>query len=211
MSIQTKNARERKWFLLLALVGLLVIGGFLLVSRTTSAQEGWILQLSDLPEGTKIVFVDEYIEAADGADDDISHPLNSTAILQFPSTDQQALSSYKSRRNFGVMQPDVGVLVGNFSYEYSTEAQAEQAAQILLQDIPQRVETAVLIESPGKVSPDTGGLQGQGFKIKGEEDEDIYWFYGRRGKTLVLLLFDGLDSTATSSAYQDTMAKLLNK
>ena len=36
MSIQTENASGRKWFVLLTLVGLLMIGGFFLMSRTTS-------------------------------------------------------------------------------------------------------------------------------------------------------------------------------
>ena len=208
--MKMRKSLGRKWFTLLTLVGLLIIGGFLLMSRTTSAQEGGILQLSDLPEGFTIVFEDKYVAAAN-KEEDRGHPLTAVNLYDFSSADQQQIFAYTSRQSFGALQPDVGVLVASFSYEYTTEAQAEQAAQILQQYILQINETAARVESPGKVSPDTRGLRGQGLKVKGEEDEDIYWFYGCRGKTLVLLLFDGLDSTATSSAYQDTMAKLLNK
>ena len=43
------------------------------------------------------------------------------------------------------------------------------------------------------------GFRGEGFLLSGSEQDAVYWFVGAQGKTLFLLMVNGMDASAVLS------------
>lgn len=94
----------------------------------------------------------------------------------------------------------------NFAYEYATTIEAEQAAEILRGDIKSAPTLLQVNDIRGAKE-----LRGQGFLLKGDEGDSVYWFVGTRGKNLVLLMVNGMEQVSVSSVFESTIQKLVNK
>lgn len=163
-----------------------------------------ILQLDDLPAGV-VVLADEF-----PAPGEILHPLSSgqTSSLRskFSNEEQSLLLGYKVVHSFAALAPAQGVVIMNFAYEYATTIEAEQAAEILRGDIKSAPTLLQVNDIRGAKE-----LRGQGFLLKGDEGDSVYWFVGTRGKNLVLLMVNGMEQVSVSSVFESTIQKLVNK
>ncbi len=163
-----------------------------------------ILQLEDLPAGA-VVLADDFL-----APDKTFHPLSSgqTSSLRskFSNEEQGLLFGYKAVHSFAALAPVQGVVVMNFAYEYATATEAEQAANVLRRDVEGAATLLQVNDLKG-----AKGFRGQGFLLKGDEGDSVYWFVGIRGKNLVLLMVNGMEQASVSSVFESTMQRLLNK
>ncbi len=201
-----KSAKiSRLQFLFLVAVGLLL--GVVLFGRVTAAQGSGILGMEDLPSGFTVVIDEQISESKDVQDD--GHPLTLANLTDFTPSEQEVLLNYVTMRSFGALNPERGVLVMNFAYEYATSEGAERAARAL-QRYGQMYGQMIDPEELGFLSngsADAHTVQGQGFAVKSGK-ETAYWFYGTLDRQLIVLLVDGLDSQETRPVYEVVLAHL---
>ncbi len=200
-----KFKRVLKWPALYIVASILVLG-LLALLRTAAASQGnpGILQPEDLPAGAVILTHDL------PSSDEIGHPLYSGPMSSLRSQlygkDQNLIFGYKAARRFAALLPAQGVIVIEFAYEYGTVTEAEQAAQVL-QDHVQGAATLLHVKDFQRAK----GLRGRGFLLKGDEGDSVYWFIGSQGKSLILLLVNGMEQSSVSSAFDLVVQKLMDK
>jgi len=210
MQTQVSDTGRRKSLLLVVFAGALLLGGFFLVRNMASAQNSSLLQLSDLPEGFAVV-EDRYVASPD-KDDGGGHPLTADALHDFADEDQQRLSAYEKWQSFGALHPDVG-LVFNFVYDYASESEAIWAAQTLQAYWERYGSTPMDIALETELAANS--LRGrQYFVTSADGDEVCHWFFGHRGKTLVIFWVHGVDANRANhvaESYRAALVKLGNK
>ena len=95
----------------------------------------------------------------------------------------------------------------HFIYEYETAEQTSAAVDILR-------ERWLSGQSIKVLSVDTyqdRALQGHAVTIEDEEKTPVYWFVGHEGKTLTLLMVDGLEASVVDSVADRVMEQLFKK
>jgi hypothetical protein len=195
--VEVKLKRVATQSALYVIVSIIAIGVLVLLYGLYAVQaDSGILQLDDLPAGAVVLANDSPTA------DETFHPLGSGQTSSLPSK----LFGYKAVHSFAALVPAQGVVVMNFVYEYMTNTEAEQAAEILRSDI----ESAATMLQVNDFK-EAKGFRGQGFLLKGDEGDSIYWFVGVRGKSLVLLMVNGMDQVSVSSVFESTMQKLMAK
>jgi len=188
------------------LAGLLLLGlaVALIVGQAAFAQGETLLQLSDLPEGA--------MDLKDGAyeEDEASHPLNShelSTLRQLPEGEQQAIFSYKKVRSFSAFVPSKEAVVAEFTYEYATAEQAGAAVQILQEKWIPDGKAEVLTSEPLQ----GGGLSGRVFTMRDGDGYPLYWFVGSEGKTLMLVIVNGLEQPGVDALADGVIERVAEK
>ena len=178
----------KRRFLIPFLLVVLVVGG-LLIHQWLAPDQTPTLQLNDLSP--------EAVLLSQGAiwPSDTSHPLNQHAVEETWPTEGEGLLAYQSGEKLSAFLPDQGVAVASYFYRYDRAAQAEQAAEQLARYL--RGESGLMAEKAGPQR--AAGFRGEGFLLSGSEQDAVYWFVGAQGKTLFLLMVNGMDASAVLS------------
>jgi hypothetical protein len=206
MRTQISNSSKRKW-LYTVLVSILLFGGLFGILSMASAQEvPPSLQLSDLPHDFIAILDDTYVPGLSKGED-VGHPLTADNLYSFTYEELERLLAYTERQSFGALHPGV-VLVNSFTYNYASESEAMWAAKTLYSDWESKGVVPIDVTSDAELA--RLELHGRHFIARGN-DEITYWFFGHRGKTLIIFLSYGLDEKDVGENYHTALVKLSNK
>lgn len=207
MHTRVSNSGKCKWLHVVVLLGVLLLGGLFLVRNLASAQDRPpSLQLSDLPQGFIAVFEDRYVPGLSKGED-VGHPLTADNLHGFAYEDQKRLFAYTERQSFGALHPGVA-LVNSFTYDYTSESEAMWVAKTLYADWEGK--GAISIDVAPEAELAAVDLHGKHFVARGD-GEICYWFFGHRGKTLIIFLSYGFDENDVAENYHAAFVKLGNK
>lgn len=159
----------------------------------------WALHPHDLPEGS--AWKDSGLTTAD----DPSQPLN-----RHTSGWSAAVLAYREAYKVGAVLWDGqhSAYVGNYLYRYADPAQAEAAAEEIVGHLRRAGQDRLL--SPG--SPvESRNLRGQTMGFSGSEGDALYGFIGVRGRTLILLMVNGMPAPSTEKAFESLIPHLLKR
>lgn len=117
--------------------------------------------------------------------DEEQAPLSDVALREMLATDD----IYRAT----VLIPEEGVVVGMYSYIFTTEEQVHSVIQGFENQVMQGADVTAL----GSVGSDDG-LYGEQFAIVGAERTYIAWFVGKRETSLLLLMVEGIDAEVVS-------------
>ena len=196
----------KKYMTYVLLMGVLLglAGGVLVIGDATFAQDDNLLRLSDLPEGA----ID--LEDKPYTREQMYHPINNnelSTLRELPEDEQKILFSYQEIRSFSAVLQEEKALVAHFIYVYETVEQASTAADILRKGWLSGQNIKVLhVETL-----QDRALRGCAVTIEDEIETPVYWFIGHDGKTLTLLMVDGLEESVVNSVSDSVMEKLLEK
>lgn len=96
--------------------------------------------------------------------------------------------------------------VGNYLYRYRDPAHADAAADQWIKLVLQYPQSkSVDVKSP---VPPTA-LRGQAAMTIGSEGDAIYWFAGAKGRTLILLMVNGMPVSSTPTTFQALVSQLM--
>lgn len=132
---------------------------------------------------------------------DTSHPLNRRPDVSFvPALSEQQLEYQDVYRVEALAGADKSTaFVGNYLYRYAGPAQAQEVANAWTEAILQNPSAA-----PVNVEAQIRGnnLRGQAAVVTGSEGDAIYWFVAVEGRTLTLLMVNGLSSPPTQRVFE---------
>ena len=196
----------KKYMTYVLLMGVLLglAGGVIVIGDATFAQDDNLLRLSDLPEGA----ID--LEDKPYTREQMYHPINNnelSTLRKLPEDEQKILFSYQEIRSFSAVLQEEKALVAHFIYVYETAEQASTAVDILRKGWLSGQNIKVLhVETL-----QDRALRGYAVTIEDEIETPVYWFIGHDGKTLTLLMVDGLEESVVNSVSDSVMEKLFEK
>lgn len=198
---------KKKMFALLG-IGLVMLGSLVLLSNVAFADlSARSLQVEDLPEDAMII-ADRYVET-----DDTSHPL-SLAKSPDGSPDapesQQILYKYKAAYSFSAFTPDRSVFIANFTYQYSDNFAADEAAKLMIENV--QTWPTYMHELPVNIEQDKAdSLYGQAFALAGSEGDSVFWFIGVQDNTMSLVIVNGFDNRSVNDVFNSVVQNLLTR
>lgn len=196
--------KKRVTYVVLTGLFLGLVGGVLATGHTIFAQEDHLLRLRDLPAGAIDPRTETYTP------EQPYHPINNhelSTLRHLPEDEQKVLFSYQAVRSFSAFLQREKAVVAHYIYAYESAETAGAAADILRkrgfsgQDI--KILNAERLQERA--------LRGHAVTIEDGEGTPIYWCIGHRGKTLTLLMVDGLEKSAVDSVADSVMEKLFEK
>jgi len=187
-------------------LGLVILGGLVLLSNVAFADLSTrSIGVEDLPEGAKVL-TDERVEM-----DDTSHPIS---LVETPSGDldvpenRKTLYEYKAAYSFSAFAQNESVFIANFTYQYSSQLTAYEAAKLMIEDI-QNSPTYVH-ELPIDVGQDKAvNLYGQAFALASDEGDSVYWFIGVKDDTMSLVVVNGFDESTVNDVFYSIVQNLM--
>jgi hypothetical protein len=191
----------------MVLTGLLLslVGGAFATGNPIFAQEDHLLRLRDLPVGAIDPRTETYTP------EQPYHPINRYAVSSFPNLpedEEKVLFSYQEVRSFSAFLQREKAVVAHYIYAYETAETAGAAADILRKrGFSDRQDIKIL----NAERLQERALRGHAVTIEDREGTPIYWCIGHKGKTLTLLMVDGLEKSAVDSVADAVMEKLFEK
>jgi hypothetical protein len=171
-----------------------------MVQPTSAKPQGIVLQVNKLPPESQVL-IDSEVKP-----DDPSHPLfrseseGKTFGFSISTNDQIAITSYESVRALSVLVPSSGIVM-NFSYQFKTGDDAQNAAKILRDEF---AKSSKLIEARN--------LQGgRGYIFNGDEGDSVYWFVGTKESSLSLVLVNGIGKDKVAGLFEATVLEFANQ
>lgn len=143
--------------------------------------------------------------------DDVTQPLNKTNGIGLAGQASELLSQYEEAYKAGAVvaiDSKYGAYVGSYVYRYPDSSQAEAAAKALIDSVLQTHQGELL---PGESRAIDGGVHGRAAMFVGSEGDAIYWFAGVKGRALILLMVNGMDSASTTATFESLAALMMKR
>lgn len=146
---------------------------------------------------------------------DMSQPLNRLNVENLSSNsmpDTASLLTYEDAYKVEAVELDESgsgvAAVGNYLYRYPDSAQAQAAANAFVAALLQVDRGTLLVDH---VQAEKGDRLDQRIALVGSAGTAISWFAGVNGRTLTLLMVEGLPSPTTQAVFDDLVARLLSR
>ncbi len=158
-----------------------------------------VLRPHELPEDSV------WKESSPTTADDLSQPLNHNIFG--PST---KVLTYREAYKVGavIWDSQYSAYVGNYLYRYADKAQAEAAANEIMELFLREGKDKLLSDGSQVVSR---GVHGKTVVFVGSEGDAIYWFIGVKGRTLILLMVNGMPVPSTQKAFESLTTRMLKR
>lgn len=188
--------------MLLVVAGIFVFGGMI-------TQPIWKIQRSDqdLAQAAQLHHLPEtYHLLNDGPMDinQLDHPfglgLNAEGQLNAVVSGKEALYTYESAYSQAAALPN-GVVIGNFLYQYPNHEQAVTAVKQYTNELAHSAVQENALTTPNQ-------LQGDTFKIVGDEGDNVYWFVAVQDNVVYLTIANGFDEKPVYERFVSTINDL---
>lgn len=142
--------------------------------------------------------------------DDLSQPLNTKNDLGPLTTVRAFLFKYEEAYavEAGAWDGQYATYIGNYLYRYADSAQAEAAANELIKFVLQDPQGKPLDIGPQMTDSGTRGQTAMTIDLEGSA---IYWFAAAKGRTLILLMVNGMPVPPTQEAFEALAIRILQK
>lgn len=139
--------------------------------------------------------------------DDLSQPLNRSNSLGSLAAVRESLFQYVEAYGLGAVIWDgqYSAYVGNYLYRYSDPAQVVAVANEWTKSVLQQPQGKSL--NINAQTPDRG-VGGQAAMTMGSDGDAIYWFAAVKGRTLILLMVNGMPVPSTQKAFEALAARI---
>lgn len=158
------------------------------------------LQAGDLSSTAQLL-----TSAATNADDP-AHPLNRQQTIVTDPQEMAALLAYEEAYKAEAVEVDaaqsVKAVVGTYLYRYADQAQASAAQQILLKQLVQVDQAAVL---------DGTAQTGQKLQLNSGQGTVVNLFVDARDRVLTLLVLEGLPTAETQQLFDQMVSRLQSR